>query len=152
MSAGPASPGPEGEQTAGAGAPVVPSSRPPTARAPRRARLVLRRVDPFSTLRLSLVLGAALLLVLLVAAAVLYLVVDRMGVVDSANEVLLSVTSDDGEGGFEIDLSLLRVLATTAVLGGVNVLVGAALLTLAAVLYNLCSDLVGGLEVTLTER
>jgi Transmembrane domain of unknown function (DUF3566) len=49
-------------------------------------------------------------------------------------------------------LSFSRVLAVALVLGGVNVILFTAFATLTAFVYNVCTDLVGGVEVTLAER
>ena len=39
-----------------------------------------------------------------------------------------------------------------AVIGAINIILLTALGTVSTFIYNLCSDLVGGLEVTLSER
>ena len=129
-------------------------SRAPRAGAgrPRRARLVLRRVDPWSVFKLSLVIASALLVVALVAVLVLYLVLEGVGFFDSVTTTVNTLTGSDGdEGGLQLALSAGRVLAVTALLGAVYVLITTALATLGAVLYNVVADLTGGLEVTLTE-
>ena len=119
---------------------------------PRRARLVLRRVDPWSVFKLALVISTALLVVAVVAVLVLYLVLEGVGFFDSVTSVVNTLTgSEDDAGGLELALSAGRVLAVTALLGAVYVLLTTALATLGAVLYNVCADLTGGLEVTLTE-
>jgi hypothetical protein len=44
------------------------------------------------------------------------------------------------------------VLGSAAVVGAVNIVLMTALATVGAFVYNLCSDLVGGVELTLSER
>jgi hypothetical protein len=44
------------------------------------------------------------------------------------------------------------VIGTAGILGLVNVVLLTALATLSAFIYNVCSDLVGGIEVTLSEK
>ena len=39
-----------------------------------------------------------------------------------------------------------------AIIGVVNIVLFIALTTIGSVIYNLCADLVGGVEVTLSER
>ena len=120
---------------------------------PRRARLVLRRVDPWSALKLSLVLSLALFVVGLVAVAVLYGVLEGMGVPQAVNETLSEVTAGaGGEEGIGDVLTLRRVLTVAAVVGLVNAVLITALATLSAFLYNLCADVVGGVDLTLSER
>ena len=134
--------------------PVTASARPVGRRGPRKARLVLGRVDPWSVMKLSFLLAIALAIVALVAVAVLWSVLDSMGVFDSVSRTVESVTRDrDTDQGFDI-LSYVgfeRVMTLTAVLAGVNVILMTALSTLGAFLYNLAASLVGGLHVTLTE-
>ena len=47
---------------------------------------------------------------------------------------------------------MLKKLAVVAVIGAVNIILLTALGTVSTFIYNLCSDLVGGLELTLSER
>lgn len=119
---------------------------------PRRARLAVRRVDPWSTLKFAAVYSVALLVVLLVAVVVLYAIVDSMGVIDSIRTFLRDV--DPPKPGHDVAsyLSFGWVLGVSLVFGLVNVILITALATLSAFVYNICSDLVGGVEVTLTER
>jgi hypothetical protein len=155
--------------TAGA-RPVDPASRPSAVRAaeasgrtgkvrgasrgPRRARLQLRHIDTWSALKISLVLSIALFFVWMVAVGVLYGVLSGLGVFDTLNDLIgqLSTTSgtDAGSGGDVISAGI--VFGGAAVIGAVNIVLLTALCTVTAFVYNLCSDLVGGLEVTLAER
>jgi hypothetical protein len=121
---------------------------------PRKARLVLARVDPWSVMKLSFLLAIGLAVITLVAVTVLWSVLDSMGVFDSVGETVESVTrsSDSAQGVDILDyVGFSRVLSLTALLAGVNVILMTALGTLGAFLYNLAASLVGGLHVTLTE-
>ncbi|MEP6761419.1 MAG: DUF3566 domain-containing protein [Sporichthyaceae bacterium] len=131
-------------------------ARPATGgyRGPRKARLVLGRVDPWSVMKLSFLLSIALAIVALVAVAVLWSVLDSMGVFTSVGETVESVTRErDTAQGFDIlsYVGFQRVMTLTALLTGINVILMTALCTLGAFLYNLAASLVGGLHVTLTE-
>src|SRR5215210_6582401 len=132
--------------------PSVPAVATPTAttqpvgrRGPRKARLVLGRVDPWSVMKLSFLLSIALAIVALVAVAVLWSVLDSMGVFDSVGRTVESVTRErDTAQGFDI-LSYVgfgRVMSVTAALTAVNVVLMTALSTLGAFLYNLAASLV----------
>ena len=120
----------------------------PSRKGGRRARLTLKRIDPWSTLKFSFVYSLAGVVVLLVAVIALYAVVDAMGVIDSIQSFLRDV------GGNKTTqwLSFGRVLGITLVLGAVNVILFTAFATLTAFVYNVCTDIVGGVEVTLAER
>jgi len=122
----------------------------------RRAKLVIRRVDPWSVLKFSLVFSLCLVIVFVVAVLALYFALDTLGVFDSLNETLLELTQsgtgDDATGGVKVVFSAGRVVTAAVVIGLINVVIITAISTLGAFLYNLCSDIVGGIEVTLAER
>ncbi|HEX3705363.1 MAG TPA: DUF3566 domain-containing protein [Mycobacteriales bacterium] len=118
----------------------------------RRARLTLKRIDPWSTLKFSLVYGLVGMAVLLVAVVVLYGVVDAMGVISSLRTFLSDVSDTSHGPGLAAWLGFGRVLLIALVVGLVNVVLFAAFATLTAFIYNVCTDIVGGVEVTLSER
>ena len=122
----------------------------------RRARLTIKRIDPWSTLKFSFVYGLAGMVVLLVAVIVLYGVVDAMGVISSVRNFLGDVSSGTGSSssGSSIAawLGFGRVMLVTIVVGLVNVVLFTAFATLTAFIYNVCTDIVGGVEITLAER
>jgi len=124
------------------------------ARGPRRARLTVKRVDPWSVMKFSLAVSVVLLIVIIVATSVLYLALDAMGVFDSVNssltDLLTSAGGSDSGSGFKITAK--GVIGTAGLLGAVNVVLVTALATLSAFIYNVCADLVGGIELTLSER
>src|SRR5205823_12689949 len=63
------------------------------------------------------------------------------------------VTSSQGSAGVNAKawFSASRVLGYTALLGSLNIVLITAMSTIGAVVYNLTSRLVGGVEVTLKE-
>lgn len=123
-----------------------------TPRGPRRARLTLKRVDPWSVMKFSFAVSLVLFIVIVVAAAVLYLALDAMGVFSSANQMIVDLFQSSGGDGDPFRITAKGVIGTAAVLGGLNVLLFTSLATLGAFIYNVCADLVGGVEVTLAER
>jgi hypothetical protein len=127
------------------GVPEAPSGR--AAAGPRRARLGLRRIDPWSTLKFSLVLAVALFVVWMVAIGVLYGVLSGMGVFDKLNSTVNEVNGSTGKV-----VTPQIVLGLAGVIGGVSIVLFTALATVGSFIYNLCADMVGGLEVTLAER
>jgi hypothetical protein len=122
------------------------------SRGPRRARLFVKRVDPWSVMKFSFAVSFVLFFVAIVATAVLYLALDTMGVWGSVNKALAEMIGATGgkNGGFKI--TAFGVIGTAGVLGLVNVVLFTALATLSAFIYNVCADLVGGIEVTLSEK
>jgi hypothetical protein len=126
--------------------PARPSSSGP--RPARRARLLVRHIDPWSTLKFSFVLAVAMFFVWLVAIGVLYGVLDGMGVFEQINGLYDEVSGNGGDSLFSPGL----VLGTAALVGVVNIVLFTALATIGSFVYNICSDLVGGIEITLAEK
>ncbi|MEV1286792.1 DUF3566 domain-containing protein [Micromonospora sp. NPDC049679] len=124
------------------------------SRGPRRARLNVKRIDPWSVMKFSFAVSLVLFIVVIVATSVLYLALDAMGVFKSVNGSLTDLISAGGGGaadsGFKITAK--GVIGTSALIGLVNVVLFTALATLSAFIYNVCADLVGGIELTLAER
>ena len=128
-----------------AGARPSPSN---VGRPARRARLLVRHIDPWSTLKFSFVLAVAMFFVWLVAIGVLYGVLDGMGVFEQINGLYDEVSGNGGDSLFSPGL----VLGTAALVGVVNIVLFTALATIGSFVYNICSDLVGGIEITLAEK
>jgi hypothetical protein len=149
---------PGGEPSAAAAPPVAGQRARPSAlrrpgRGPRRASLQVKRFDPWSVLKLSLVLGVAMFFVWLVAVGVLYTVLDGMGVWDKLNGTYSSLVGGEGaNASAEPLISAGRVFGIAAILGAINIVLVSALATVSAFIYNVSADLAGGLEVTLSER
>src|SRR4051812_6123731 len=122
-------------------------------RGPRRARLQLRHIDTWSALKISLVLSIALFFIWMVAVGVLYLVLSGLGVFDTLNDLFGQLGSASGsKSGGSVVVTPGVVFGGAAVIGAINIVLLTALCTVGTFIYNLCSDLVGGLEVTLSER
>jgi hypothetical protein len=135
------------------GAPAgTPSALRRPGRGPRRANLQVRRVDPWSVLKLAFVLAIALFFIWLVAVGVLYGVLDGMGVWDKLNGTYADLVAANTTGGTSSLISPGRVFTFAAVVGAINILLLTALATVGAFVYNVAADLVGGLELTLAER
>lgn len=134
------------------GAAATPSALRRPGRGPRRANLQIKRFDPWSVLKLSLVLSVALFFVWLVAVGALYAVLDGMGVWDKLNGISSEILQPTDEGGGEPLISAGRVFGVAAIIGAVNIVLFSALATVGAFIYNVSADLAGGLEVTLAER
>ena len=123
------------------------------SRGPRRARLNLKRIDPWSVMKFAFAVSVVLFIVVVVATSVLYLALDAMGVFASVNDSLSDLVNAGGgqsTSGFQI--TARGVILSSALIGLVNVVLFTALATLGAFVYNVCADLVGGIELTLAER
>lgn len=120
-------------------------------RPPRQAALQLKRLDPWSVLKLALVLAVVLFFIWLVAVGVLYGVLGGMGVWDRLNGTYADLVSGEAPTGSPL-ISAGRVFGLAAVVGAINSLLFAVAITVGAFVYNVSADLVGGIEVTLSER
>ncbi|UOY00547.1 DUF3566 domain-containing protein [Blastococcus sp. PRF04-17] len=123
-----------------------------TGRGPRRARLQLRHIDTWSALKISLVLSIALFFIWMVAVGVLYGVLSALGVFDTLNDLFGQLGSASGNEVTGDVVTPGVVFGGAAVIGAINIVLLTALCTVGTFIYNLCSDLVGGLELTLSER
>jgi hypothetical protein len=108
----------------------------------------LRHINPWTVLKFSCVLSIALFFVWLIVIGVLYGVLDASGVIGKVNS---TVTTINGTGS-KAPITAGIVFGGAAIVGVVNIVLFIALSTIGSVVYNLCADLVGGVELTLSER
>ena len=138
--------------------PVTPSSEQAAGdggrrkrRKPRRARVYVTRLDPWSVAKAAFLLALAIGIVIVVAVAFVFWTLDSTGALDA-----VSRTVDDvlGTGGFDLltSLEFSRVLGLAAVLASVEIVLVSALATLFAFLYNITVGLTGGIEVVLSDE
>jgi len=122
-------------------------------RSARQAHLTIARVEPWSVMKFSFVVSLVAFVILFVAVSVLYGVLSGLGVFDSLQRVVASVTSSQTSAGVNAKawFSASKVLGYTALLGSLNIVLITAMSTIGSVVYNLTSRLVGGVEVTLRE-
>jgi hypothetical protein len=141
----------------GAGAGAAAARRPRTgARTTprvRKARLRVAKADPWSVMKVSFLLSIALGICTIVAAAVLWMVMDAMGVFSTVGGTISEATGSNESNGFDLQafLSLPNVLMFTSVIAVIDVVLATALATLGAFIYNLSAGFVGGVELTLAE-
>ncbi|MET9423241.1 MULTISPECIES: DUF3566 domain-containing protein [unclassified Streptomyces] len=119
----------------------------------RKARLRVAKADPWSVMKVSFLLSIALGVCTVVAAAVLWMVMDAMGVFSTVGGTISEATGSNESNGFDLQsfLSLPRVLIFTSVIAVIDVVLATALATLGAFIYNLSAGFVGGVELTLAE-
>jgi hypothetical protein len=114
----------------------------------RRIRRTVKRIDPWSVLKMSLFLYSIFLVLWLVLVAVLYSIIDGMGLFDAIESFGQGFALDWGE----VDISLMFVERWAFFIGIMLVIAGSLINGFLAFLYNVGSDLVGGLEMTFSER
>lgn len=121
------------------------------SRGPVRASMQIRRIDPWSTLKVSLLLSVALFFVWMITVAFLYLVLGGMGVWAKLNSNVGDLLNNASGSSAEL-VSSGTIFGGAFLIGLVNIVLMAALATIGAFVYNLITDLIGGIEVTLADR
>ena len=148
----PAGPTPVITQSSAEAATAAPAKKPAKSRRSpkpktRQARVVIRKVGPWSVLKLSVLFYLCIMTVIVGAFVILYGLLDAIGALDSVTRLIRDLFADPT---FEIHADWLL---TRGVLIGLAMVVLWSLINLfVAFLYNLISDIVGGVEVTLSER
>ena len=146
--------------------PVTPAGPPPRAgadnarrtkaprRPPRLASLQLKRVDPWTVLKISLIVAIVMFFVWMIAIGILYLTLGSMDVWGKINDTFSTLTSaPDAAAAGQTDLiTPARVFVVTAIIGAINIVLFTALATVAAFIYNAAAAMSGGVELTLGER
>jgi hypothetical protein len=120
-------------------------------RGPVRASMQIRRIDPWSTLKVSLMLSVALFFVWMTAVAFLYLVLGGMGVWAKLNSNVGDLLNNTSGSSGEL-VSSGTIFGGAVLIGLVNIVLLTAMATIGAFVYNLATDLIGGIEVTLADR
>ena len=121
--------------------------------APRRVKLSVSRVDPWSVMKLSFLLSVAVGIAGVVMVAALWMILSGMGVFADINRTVEEVLNSSSGSRFDLMdyIGLGRVVSLSIVIGVIDVILMTAIATLGAFLYNVCSSLVGGLQLTLTD-
>lgn len=118
----------------------------------RRARVYISRVDPWTVMKTSFMLSLALSIVLVIATAILWVVLNLTGVFAALSQTVNQVA---GSATTTFNLMALisfpKVVGAAVVVSAIEIVLLSALATLFAFLYNLMVGISGGLEVTLSE-
>jgi len=113
----------------------------------QRVRRVVRKVDPWTVLKVSLVFNAVMALVAVLGTVVFWSVFVNAGIPERINELAVTIGIEDGvtlDGPVYFRIAVLMAVIGTILMTG--------LFTLGAVVYNLISDLVGGVELVVLEE
>jgi hypothetical protein len=124
-------------------------------RAARRTRVVVRKVGPLSVLKFSLIFYFCLFLIVFLALLIIYMILSAAGAIDSLAKILGYVfgTGDTGTHDPEpIKIDGQQVFTWLFIGGLLLTVVWSVINVFVAFLYNLISDIIGGVEVTLAEK
>ena len=137
-----------------ANAQPAPTAKPQVrGRGPRRARLRLTRIDPWSVMKTAFLLSIAFGVVTVVSVAMVWQVLGAAGVWDSINSTIQESIGGPDTANLDVEdyVGTSRVLGFTMLVAAVDVILLTAIATLGAFLYNMAAALLGGVEVTLAE-
>ena len=122
------------------------STSPKSAPRIRRVTRVVRDIDPWSVFKVGLVFHFVAYLIMLVTLVLLWSVASATGTIDNIQQFMKSF----GWESFEFKGGQLFV--NVMILGLLGVVLATALWVLAATIFNLITDLVGGIRVTVLEE
>lgn len=120
---------------------------------PRRARLYLSRLDPWTVMKTAFILSIGLAVVVVVATMLLWMVLSASGTFDAINQ-----TVNDVSGGSANSLnigeffSFGKVMGFALLMAAFEIVLTSALSTVIAAIYNVTVGFTGGIEVTLSEE
>lgn len=118
---------------------------------PRRVRLSVSRIDPWSAMKLGFLLAVAIGIMTVVATAVVWYVLDGMMVFQKIQDFVTQIAGEESNVDIMQFVEFGRVVSLATLLGVINVVIITALSTILAFLYNIVAALVGGVHLTLTD-
>lgn len=129
----------------------VTSANSDLAGSARSVKLTLMRIEPWSVMKFSFLIAVALGVASLIAAALLWSIVDSIGLWDQITAIGTSLNNDQPMPFMEY-FEFSKMMSYVVVVSVVNVIVITAMGTLLAFLYNIVAALLGGIRFTFTDR
>ena len=135
-------------------APVTPARRlDAQGGSSRRTRVVLRKIGPLSVLKFSLLFYFCVMLIVFFALMIIYGLLSAVGAIDSAGRLLGYVFATGNSNGPQpVVIRFGKVFTWIFLVGCANVVLWSLVNVFVVFLYNLISDVVGGIEMTLAEK
>ncbi len=111
----------------------------------RRARLVVRKIDPWSVLKFSLLFYFCLLLVFLLGSAIIFAMLKAFGVIADIEQLFADVD-------YPVTVSGGAIFKWFFLIGALGTVVWTIITVCGVFLYNLIADVVGGIEISVSEK
>lgn len=126
---------------------VTTETRNATRYEARKVRRLVRHIEPWSVLKISLIFFFCIWIILLVAGSILWRVAGSSGMIDNIEKFVKEIFALKS---FSFDAK--RIFRIYAVGGLVAVVAATGFTVLLSVLFNLISDLTGGVRITVIEE
>jgi len=125
-----------------------------TVAGPRRVRLSLTRINPLSVMKVSFLLSVAAGIMLVVAAAFVWFMLDAMHVFSTIRDLTGTVMDSKSNAYTALleYLKLSRAISMATIIAVINIILTTALSTIGALLYNVTAAFVGGVHLTLADE
>lgn len=126
-----------------------------TIAGPRRVRLSLTRVDPWSIMKVSFMLSVAAGIMFVVAAIFVWYMLDALHVFSTIKELAGTVLDSKTNNAYTALLEYLklsRAISMATIIAVINIILTTALSTIGALLYNVTAAFVGGVHLTLADE
>ena len=120
---------------------------PAQRRAERKYRQTIRHVDLWSVVKISICFYLCALVVVLAAGVVLWWIATAFGIVENVQDLVGTLIGSD-----DFELLTWRLLRGATLIGLVMVCIMVVTTVLGAAFYNLFSELLGGVEITVVEE
>ena len=118
---------------------------------PRKVRVMLHSIDPWSIMKLAFLLAIAAGVMLVVATHIVWSFLNDMGVFTTLQEQITTLFGEEQEVNILQYLDYNKIMSGAVLLAVFNTVILTALGTIGALLYNVTGKLVGGIYVTLTD-
>lgn len=115
----------------------------------RRVRRIVRHIEPWSVLKVSIIFYACLWLIFLLAGVLLWSFAESSGTLESVEDLIESLFTLEESNDFFSGSTIFRSYAVGTL---ALAIAGIAFNVLLSVLYNLISDLTGGVRITVIEE
>lgn len=116
----------------------------------RRVRRIIRKVDAWTVFKVSSIFWAVTALGLVLGLIMFWSVIQAAGIPDKLTDFLVTITLvDQGSDPFGDNDAFFRLALFGSIAAAI---LGCGFTTLSAVMYNLISDVVGGVEIVVLEE
>ena len=123
----------------------------PVPGAPRKVRVLLSRIDPWSALKIGFLSSIAIGIMTVVAVWVLWNALNQMETFVTIQQWVAKLFTQGQEVNILQFFDLTKVMSATLLIAVVNVVLISGLSVIAAFIYNMISSVVGGVYLTLTD-